>query len=152
MVDLNDRFKNLADIDDKVNIVVGTPYPKKKNPSKKQTNPIKKRVISILTENRNSLLGFYLHHEAIFKLPEKYQPERLNEVCWENIQRTADQLEKSKTYNEFRKYSKSQPEETISERVKIIPPERKKQRIGTGTKILTPKQTKYYYSEDFKYY
>ena len=77
MADLNDRFKNLADIDDKVNIVVGTPYPIKKT----NKNPIKKRVASILTENRNSLLGFYLHHEAIFKLPEKYQPERLNEVC-----------------------------------------------------------------------
>ena len=82
MADLNDRFKNLADIDDKVNIVVGTPYPIKKKPIKKTNkNPIKKRVASILTENRNSLLGFYLHHEAIFKLPEKYQPERLNEVC-----------------------------------------------------------------------
>ena len=43
MVDLNDRFKNLADIDDKVNIVVGTPYPIKKKPIKKTNKPHQKK-------------------------------------------------------------------------------------------------------------
>ena len=72
--------------------------------------------------------------------------------CAEKIFNAQQISWRNRRHNEFRKYSKSQPEETISERVKIIPPERKKQRVGTGTKILTPKQTKYYYSEDFKYY
>ena len=40
--------------------------------------------------------------------------------------------------NELSKYSKSPPEETVAERIKLMPRKRKRQKIGTGIKVLTP--------------
>ena len=39
-----------------------------------------KRIVSALNEISKSILDVYVHYDTIFKLAEKYQPQRLDKV------------------------------------------------------------------------
>ena len=119
--------KNLAYIDEKINATINDYKPKT------ETEYDKKRVVSILNEIRKSMLDFYVSHETIFNLIEKYQfqgsdkvlskyskhgwtirevEDQFNELCiYSKHQRSIGKIEKQS------KYLKSQLEETIGERV-----------------------------------
>ena len=62
------------------------------------------RVVSILNEIRQSTLDFYVHHDTIFKLTEKYNPQILNKVISRHsnhdrsIEEIEDQYEKQSKY------------------------------------------------------
>ena len=88
----------------------------------------KKGVISILNEIKNSLLDFYLHHKTIFKLTGKQQPRRLDKVVSKNSKHSRSVGEIEDCYNELSKYSRSQPEESIAEKVKLMPRKRKRKK------------------------
>ena len=65
---------------------------------------MKKRVVSILNEIRQYTFDFYVHHDTIFKLTEKYNPQILNKVISRHsnhsrsIEETEDQYEKQSKY------------------------------------------------------
>ena len=89
-----------------------------------------------------------------FKADQKYQPQRLDKVLskYSKPSRSVGELEGY--YNDLNKYSecnkpdknieakylKSHPKETIAERVKLMSPKTKRQKLGTGIKILTKKE------------
>ena len=58
--------RNTLNTDDKILMI------REEKTPKKNEYDHKKRVFSILNEIRESMLGFYTHHEVIFKLKEKY--------------------------------------------------------------------------------
>ena len=68
-------IKNLANTDDKINMIIDYHKPKTKT---EYDN--KKRVRSILNEIRKSMLDPYTYHRIIFKLIEKYQTQRSDKV------------------------------------------------------------------------
>ena len=69
MCNFEKSIENIANIDNKVNIIID--YYK----SKTETDyDDKKTVVSIINEIRNDLLDFYPHCETIVKLTEKCQP------------------------------------------------------------------------------
>ena len=88
-----------------------------------------------------------------FKADQKYQPQRLDKVLskYSKPNRSVGELEGY--YNDLNKYSEcSKPDKDIevkylkphprklAERVKLIPPKTKRQKTGTGIKILTKKK------------
>ena len=83
-----------------------------------------KRVASILNEIRNNLLDHYLDPNTIVELHNKYQHNKIDSILKKSL--------KDKT-EMYRNTKNSLPEETIAERVKLIP-----QKKRTGIKILIP--------------
>ena len=83
-----------------------------------------KRVVSILNEIRNNLLDHYLDPNTIFELHNNYQHNKVDSILKKSLQ------DKTEMY---RNTKNSLPEETIAEKVKLIP-----QKKRTGIKILIP--------------
>ena len=73
-----------------------------------------------------------------FKLSQKYQPQRLDKLLSKYSNHTKSDRQIEDHYHEVSKYSKSLPEETIEETVKLMPGKRKRQNTGTEIKILSP--------------
>ena len=125
-------IKNLVNIEHKINIIID------ENKRKKETEyDHKKKVVSILNEIKNYVLDFYFHHETVFKLTKKYQPQRLDKVLNKYSKHSKLFRDSEDQFNELCKYSKSPSEETTAERVKLMPQKRKRQKTGTVIKILT---------------
>ena len=109
-LDFNKSIKNLVEEEYK---------PKEKVGIEEQ-----KRVVSILNEIRNNLLDHYLDPNTIFELHNNYQHNKVDSILKKSLQ------DKTEMY---RNTKNSLPEETIAERVKLIP-----QKKRTGIKILIP--------------
>ena len=62
-------IKNLANIEDEINMIIDI------NPKERPHI-----TISISNEIMKPMLVFYVHHDVIFKLTEKYQPQILDEL------------------------------------------------------------------------
>ena len=75
-----------------------------------------KRVASILNEIRNNLLDHYLDPNTIVELHNKYQHNKIDSILKKSL--------KDKT-EMYRNTKNSLPEETIAERVKLIPKKKK---------------------------
>ena len=65
------------------------------------------------------MLNFYVYHDNIFKLAEKYQPQRLNKVVSKHSNHIRSIEEIKDQYEKQSKYLISQLEEAIAERVKL---------------------------------
>ena len=61
----------MANIDGKINMII-----EKDKAKTKIEFDNKKRVVSILNEIRKYMLEFYVHNNNIFKLIEKYRPQK----------------------------------------------------------------------------
>ena len=68
LLDFEKSIKGLANIDDKINMIIG--YYKPKTESRYDDE---KRVVSILNEIAKFMFDFYTYHKTMFKLNEKYQ-------------------------------------------------------------------------------
>ena len=78
-----------------------------------------KRVVNTLNEIRKSMLNFYVYHDTIFKLAEKYQPQRLDKVVSKHSNHIRSTEEIKDQYEKQSKYLISHLEEAIAERVKL---------------------------------
>lgn len=114
MLDCKNFITNLADIDDKIDIIV------ERFKIKKTLNTMKKkRVDCILKKIRYSMFDFYLSLNAIGDLHEKYHHEKIDGIVEQfsknsnAIDEFMDQIER------LRNEKKSLPEELIAARVKL---------------------------------
>ena len=114
MLDCKNFITNLADINDKIDIIV------ERFKIKKTLNTMKKkRVDCILKKIRYSMFDFYLSLNAIVDLHEKYHHEKIDGIVEQfsknsnAIDEFMDQIER------LRNEKKSLPEELIAARVKL---------------------------------
>lgn len=114
MLDCKNFITNLADIDDKIDIIV------ERFKIKKILNTMKKkRVDCILKKIRYSMFDFYLSLNAIGDLHEKHHHEKIDGIVEQfsknsnAIDEFMDQIER------LRNEKKSLPEELIAARVKL---------------------------------
>ena len=75
-----------------------------------------KRVVNTLNEIRKSMLNFYVY---VFKLAEKYQPQRLDKMVSKHSHHIRLNEEIKDQYEKQSKYLISQLEEAIADRVKL---------------------------------
>ena len=68
-------MKNLANLDNKINMIIDIIKPKQRLNIWQQ-----RRADTILNEIRKSMLDFHVYHDTIFKLIIKYQHQRLDKV------------------------------------------------------------------------
>ena len=78
-----------------------------------------KRIVSALNEVSKSILDVYVYYDTIFKLTEKYQPQRLDKVISRQTNHNISVDEIKDQYEKQSKHLISQLEEAIAERVKL---------------------------------
>ena len=87
---------------------------------------------------RNTLLDYYLHTNIIVELHKKYQHNKIGGVLKKyskdspSIDQIVGEIEM------YRNTKKSLPEENIAEKVKLIPQDKKRNKMETGIGFLTP--------------
>ena len=67
-------IKNLSDVDSRIYRIIDYYKPTT------ETKYDDEKVFSVFNAVKNSILDFCLNQETIFKLTEKYQPQRLDKV------------------------------------------------------------------------
>ena len=125
-------IKNLANINNKINAIIDYYKPKRK-----AEYDNKKIVVNILSKIKKSVFDFYVHRDTIFKLTKKYLSQRLDKVLSKHLKCSRSVSEIKDQYEKLSKYLKSQPEETIAGRVKLISQKKKKKKkIGKRNRNL----------------
>ena len=120
-------IKNLANINNKINAIIDYYKPKRK-----AEYDNKKIVVNILSKIKKSVFDFYVHRDTIFKLTKKYLSQRLDKVLSKHLKCSRSVSEIKDQYEKLSKYLKSQPEETIAGRVKLIPQKKKRKKKEIG--------------------
>ena len=87
---------------------------------------------------RNTLLDYYLHTNIIVELHQKYQHNKIGGVLkkYSKDSHSIDQIVGE--IEMYRNTKKSLPEENIAEKVKLIPQDKKRNKMETGIGFLTP--------------